>query len=159
MSKEGFNSNNITPEDEKNMDNLAEQAKDILGQKNYSNESNDKELEDESDLPSKEEIESEINELTNQLLDDKSDFLTTTQKGSIGEIFFRILIKELPELGLSISDTEEEAFRGTGFLSVKTQPFKTDRHFIYELMFDDPVISYIDHVRPYKEDEAEGKEL
>jgi hypothetical protein len=166
---------NITPDDEKKMENLLGRVQEILQEdeqkmeglvikakeilerateesKNQENAKafaeiqpiNEELLENREDI-SEAEIE-EMNdigkaaadlykEIVNEILNEKGDVLTNVEKNSLNELFHKVLIEELPELGLSIEEKATD-FKGRilkDMVAVKATPYKTDREFILNL--------------------------
>src|ERR1035437_384449 len=151
---ENINGYTPTPEDNKKMESLLNQAKDIL-LKQASRSIKNK----DSEAPI-EKREDSLSELNKKLLDNKSDFLTNVEKGDNDEIFFRTLAEEIPDLGLFV-DEEAEANGELlpNYIAIKTTPFKTDRQFIFDLLHH-PIITLLENsAKSWKDKEELGVSL
>ena len=141
--KEHYDEHNINEEDIQNMGALLGSANQVLdgAVKKEKMKAEISGLITKSDL---EELDAIKQRVINREMDDTSDFLSNIFANSEQELFFRTLIDEVPNLGLSIS-TEAKDIAGKiqpGLLGIKTQPYKTDRLFLSKLT-DNPAIKFL----------------
>jgi hypothetical protein len=122
--KENFNPN---PDDEKIGERLLNEAKNIIGRP--------------ARQDSLEEARARREEEDAMMLDETSDFLTNIEKGTLLELYYKTLLEERPDLGLSFEEsaTDPKGRPLPGVIAVKAIPFKTDRNFIDDLR-GNPVI-------------------
>jgi len=142
--KENYNPN---PDDEKKMDALLNDAKDIVGQTR---------LKDSS-----EEARRNLEQTHEKLMDDKSDLLLNIEKGSNTEIYYKILMEEIPDLGLSF-DQKAVDIKGRpvpSYIAVKAVPFKTDRIFIDDLRHNQVISLFTNPVYTAEDKERLGYKL
>ncbi len=124
---EKYEGYNMTPEDQKNIEDLMGNVDTILNesvQNNY--------------------IDTMREVINQKLLDNSSDFLTNTSLGSNYAVFYKSLIKELPELGLSIVEKPDD-LAGKNLqqsIGIKTIPYKTDRDLIQKIK-SVPIIKFL----------------
>lgn len=129
--KENSTEGNLNSKDKKKMKDLLNKAKDILNENHNNQETIENNSNKKLSLEEKAKAMANLDKINYQLLEDESDFLTNTEKGTGAEIFFKTLVEEIPELGLSIEQaTAPDGRPLSNYIAIKTTPFKTDRHFI-----------------------------
>ena len=135
--------------DEEVMDNLSAEARDLADAVVEDLETNNLIAADQglmemtsgdAGVINDDELEAEINQLYQEakekLLDESQTFLTNIDKGSAEEVFYKVLVDEIPDIGISIK-TEAKGSSGkqlANMSAVEATPFKIDREFIQSLV-------------------------
>jgi hypothetical protein len=150
----------ILNEDERTMEGLVAQAKNILERASEHSERGEREeaaaeykvareqfdeFDDDLIEGEVEKTEKMLEELNERLLDESSSFYTNVDKGSVSELFYRTVMEEVPDSGISINETVRMPKTGETLdkcVAVETVPYKTDRTFLFELG-ENPVIQVL----------------
>lgn len=187
MNKDKFPELVPTPEDEQKMESLVGKAKEIVGEDERKMETligdakeileraaqekregknaealadlNSLDEEDFLEDDDREYLETLLKELKERMFDEKSNFYTNVERGSLNEVYYRTLVEEAPELGLSINETAEtmdgEILKNR--IAVEATPYKTDREFIFRLS-NNPLIHALKYPDLVDKDKAEKLE-
>jgi len=146
--KENYGEENLTPKDKNEMANLLNEAKDVFNNpEKFKKEKKDELL--------KKKILQVLENQYEESRNDTSVILNNVRRGTVSEIFYRTLIKEIPELGILIKDDAKD-INGTelpNHITIKKTSFEIDERFINSLI-DNPVIKLF----TFEEQPADKKE-
>ena len=82
--------------------------------------------------------------LEQSMAEERSNFWTHVEKGGMSEVFYKVLMEELPGEGLSFNPgvKREDGTVDPDYVTVQTTPFKTDREFI-DALAEHPAIELL----------------